>query len=313
MFLIKGLRVADSPLAGPNPKVCNLLPGYDVSKYNILWIVDSNVILTDKDMLGRSVDALQQPTIGLVHHAPVASHPQTFGSRVEMMFLNTAHSKMYLTINYLAIASCINGKSNMFRRTDLEKAAAGGLSHFARYLSEDNVMGESLWKMGLRHATTADFAMQYLDSSLSLMEYFRRRIRWIRIRKYVVTAATLIEPFTECLACGVLGLYGFSYWLNWNRTLQIVFMTSHLVGWILSDVVIAYTIDSSMLKSSRRGGCLEVTLYILAWIVRECMALPIWCTAMAGYVVEWRGKPFRLNSDGTASAIVDCRIYSKCN
>ncbi|TPX31536.1 hypothetical protein SmJEL517_g05154 [Synchytrium microbalum] len=284
----------DEAEIGPNPKVCNLLPGYHAAKYNIIWIVDSNVLVAP-DCMGRSVDALHLPNIGLVHHAPVATRPQSFGSRVEMMFLNTAHCKMYLSINYASISSCINGKSNMFRKTDLERAAAGGLAHFARYLSEDNIMGEKIWQLGLRHATTADFAMQPLGA-LSLVEYFRRRSRWIRIRKYVVTVATLIEPFTESIVCGLLGVWGWSYFLGWTRSQCIMFLVMHFIGWIASDTVIAFTIDDSLAKSA--------DVYFLAWIVREVMALPIWCIAMAGYIVEWRGKPFRLNPDGTATAIV---------
>ncbi|KAJ3044295.1 hypothetical protein HDV00_002615 [Rhizophlyctis rosea] len=112
---------------------------------------------------------------------------------------------MYSTINKAAVASCIIGKSNMFRRSSL--TAVGGLRYFGKYMCEDNIIGEYLWKEGWRHRLTSDLAYQTLGDSLSLWAYIQRRARWIRIRKYTVTAATLAEPFSESIVSGL--------WASW--------------------------------------------------------------------------------------------------
>ncbi|KAI9099385.1 glycosyl transferase family 21-domain-containing protein, partial [Phlyctochytrium arcticum] len=270
--------------AGVNPKINNMLRGYEDAKYDIVWVLDSNVFV-NPDCMGRSVAALLKPGIGLVHHLPCGVDPHTDGSRLEQAFLNTAHAKMYSTINKVGIASCLIGKSNMFRRSVLAKL--GGLANFGKYMSEDNIMGEAIWALGLRHAMTVDVAFQTLGS-LSSSDYFQRRARWIRIRKYTVTAATLFEPFTESIVNGLLGGWALS---RLGYVDVGPFLAAHFIIWVLSDWIIATTLDPSTRRSKLQ--------FWKAWFVREVSALPLWIMAMAGSTVEWRGKLFWLNSDGT--------------
>ncbi|KAJ3057027.1 hypothetical protein HK097_001511 [Rhizophlyctis rosea] len=271
---------------GVNPKINNLIRGYETAKHDIIWILDSNVSIPSPTALLSSVRALLSPRIGLVHHLPVGIVPTSNGSLLERTFLNTAHAKMYLTINKIAIASCIIGKSNMFRRSDLK--AVGGLRHFGKYMCEDNIIGEYIWGLGLRHKMTGDLALQSLGDSLTVWDYIKRRARWIRIRKYTVTAATLAEPFSESLVCG--------FWAAWAfyRTLGVPvwkFLPVHFGVWFAFDYFISSTLDPSVLKQPVR--------YFLSWVVRECLALPVWGLAMWGTVVEWRGRDFNLRRDGT--------------
>ena len=81
---------------GVNPKVNNLAQAYREAKHDLVWIVDSNV-LTSFGTLARSVVAIRQPRIGLVHHLPFALFGDSdLGSGVENAFLGTQHAKMYL-------------------------------------------------------------------------------------------------------------------------------------------------------------------------------------------------------------------------
>jgi len=81
---------------GVNPKVNNLARAYREAKHDLIWIVDSNV-LTALGTLARSVVAIQQPRIGLVHHVPFALFGDSeLGSGLENAFLGTQHAKMYL-------------------------------------------------------------------------------------------------------------------------------------------------------------------------------------------------------------------------
>ena len=36
----------------------------------------------------------------------------------------------------------------------------------------------------------------------AVKDYIQRRVRWLRVRKYMVLLATLIEPTTESIICG---------------------------------------------------------------------------------------------------------------
>ncbi|KAI8854150.1 glycosyl transferase family 21-domain-containing protein [Chytridium lagenaria] len=163
--------------------------------YEIIWILDSNVIV-DKDSMGRSVDLLMLPRVGLVHHLPIGTRPVAFGS------------VMYVVINKVAVASCIVGKSNLFWKWTLN--GVGGVHKFGRFMSEDNIIGNYIWNQRLRHMMTSDVAYQPLGK-LSLEDYFTRRARWTRIRKYTVVGATLFEPFTESVVNAIFSAYSLNF------------------------------------------------------------------------------------------------------
>ena len=190
-----------------NPKINNLIRPYRLAKHDVLWVVDSNV-LSSTATLSNSIRLLTatpppgQARVGLVHHLPYAIYPDdSLGSRVEQAFLCTTHAKMYLAINAVRLGSCVTGKSCLYRRSDLERAAdkkrkggkglvladgEGGLAAFGKYLGEDNMIGEAIWEdLGLRHAMGGDIAGNAVGT-MSFQTFFRRRVRWIRVRKYMV-------------------------------------------------------------------------------------------------------------------------------
>ncbi|ORX91659.1 hypothetical protein K493DRAFT_227502 [Basidiobolus meristosporus CBS 931.73] len=278
--------VIGESLIGVNPKINNLIRAYNSAKYDIVWILDSNVF-THAGCLGRSVDKLTKPKVGLVHHAPFGVKPNSFGSELELMFLNTAHAKMYNAINFASVDSCVVGKSNMFRRSVLERV--GGLSAFKKYLAEDNEIAQAIWDMGYKHEMTQDLAYQSLGT-MKTIDYFKRRARWIRLRKYMVTTATLVEPFTESIVCGLLASYGFS--LLW-KIHPLSFFAFHMIFWFLNDLNNFQVLMKSPVNNIRD--------FIMTWSLREIAALPLWAYAMSGSRVEWRGSPYVIHPNRTVT------------
>lgn len=285
-------------LVGINPKVNNMIKSYESAKYDIIWILDSNVHVST-GTLGRSVDELSRPGIGLVHHLPVAMQPTSYAAEVEHLFLDTNHAKMYLAINRVGVASCVMGKSNLYRRSDLDKV--GGLAAFGQYMAEDNIVGEALWALGLRHRMSADTACQVLGR-ISPAEYCRRRARWVRLRKYIVTAATLTEPFTESIVCGWMGatgahlLWGISPWY---------FFSIHWLVWCINDFALYRVLVSTASHARRPHVPISVWRFVRGWLTRECLALPLYLYAMLGTSIMWRGQEYRCLRDGTAVAMPD--------
>src|ERR1700678_2163286 len=116
-------------IVGVNPKVNNLIRSFRAAAHDILWVLDSGVMV-DPGTLARSADILttlssssRSPrSIALVHHVPLAliNEPQV-GSILEAAFLNTNHAKMYIAINTVGIESCVVGKSNLYRRSDTDR------------------------------------------------------------------------------------------------------------------------------------------------------------------------------------------------
>lgn len=342
--------------AGVNPKINNLVRSYAAAAFDIVWVVDSQVSLGPQAM-ARAVDALTMPPtrplplwlrraphaprVGLVHHVPLGVLPaDSWASHVERVFLSTTHAKMYLAINAVAVDSCVMGKSNMYRKSDLEQVPdaffhydrhgeslghrawetqadvedddvrrrARALARFGIYLAEDNMLALSLWRppQPLAHRLApGDVAHVAVGDIQTMTEYAKRRMRWIRVRRHMVPAATYIEPFTESLVAGLCGWLGLrelllvpllgasSMWLPF-----CVFYSLHLAAW--------YAVDRDVLLSLRQGVPLpaaEQHRFFGAWCLRELLALPIWAWAMAGSTVTWRGQRYRILEDARAAPV----------
>ncbi|CAG8494024.1 759_t:CDS:2 [Dentiscutata erythropus] len=275
---------------GVNPKINNMIRAYESVKYDIIWILDSNVYV-DFGCLGRSVDKLCQPGVGLVHHLPFAVRPETFGSELEMLFIDTIHAKMYLAINAIGPDSCVVGKSNLYRKSDIE--SIGGLAQFGKYMAEDNLLAKALWQKGFKHEMTSDLAYQPLGS-MSITGYFLRRSRWTRIRKYTVTAATIVEPFIESILCGLCASYGFN--LLWHIH-PLNFLAFHLSLWFWIDLKLFQTLSQKKVDVETLRG------FIMAWAIREITALPLYIYSVFGTTVDWREGTYQLKRDSTVIKI----------
>lgn len=286
---------------------------YKEAKHDILWVLDSNIHVAC-GTLARSVDALIQPPrpgkrkMGLVHHVPLAfASEQALGSRIEEAFLNTNHAKMYLAINRLAVDSCVIGKSCMYRRSDLERVTGDlkplpapestspdtgklkGLAAFGRFLAEDNMIGAALWhELGLRHALGCDVAHNRVGR-MPLSAYISRRVRWIRVRKRMVTVATLLEPFTECVMVSLLTAWA-AHRL-WGIPYAVV-LVIHYCAWIALDLDVYDSLAGYYLPVEKRWS------FLIAWATRELLAFPIWVIGMTGNEVEWRGRQYQILRNG---------------
>lgn len=303
-------------------------------------MIDSNVYVVP-DTLARAVDSLLSPPdteitpirssngrVGLVHHVPfavVSEGDTSLGTRIEQAFLNTNHAKMYIALNVLALDSCVMGKSNLYRRSDLERLTgtgvpqqsphiqnpgqdnghqtghiAGtiyGLAAFAPYLAEDAKIGHSIWhELNLSHSLSFDVAANVLGP-MSLSAYIQRRARWIRVRKRLVLAATLLEPLTESVVAGLLAAWGVQYLTDGAISMWLVFVI-HMLVFLCIDLDVRFTVTSRTFSGSQ-----ETIRFINAWFVREFLAFPIWLYAVWGNEVDWRGGRYRLLNNGETERV----------
>lgn len=164
-----------------------------------------------------------------------------YGGRLEELFLSSSHAKMYVAISTVAVAPCIVGKSNMFRKSHLDYLtsrlalteaqaqnpvstldsdhvqARTGIDYFSQNICEDHLIGDLLWKSPLpnifpykmrNHGLVyGDLAIQPV-AGMTVGNYIARRVRWLRVRKFTVPVATLVEPGTESFLCSLYGAWG---------------------------------------------------------------------------------------------------------
>ena len=84
------------------------------------------------------------------------------------------------------------------------------------------------------------------------------------------------------------------WWLLFGA--YIVFFM-HVAGWIAVDAAIMGGL----------GGPVNRVEYWAAWFFREITAFPLYCYAMAGERVTWRGRGYKLVFDGTVRVDEGCR------
>ncbi|KAL8921185.1 MAG: hypothetical protein Q9172_004147 [Xanthocarpia lactea] len=326
---------------GPNPKIRNMSRAYREAKGDIVWIIDCNVWV-DQSVAGRLVDLLcgftpnglgrkhkfvhqlplavdlsdipngnaQPVAMGArnpAYHSPIESSTSVFsymGGRLEEMFLSTSHAKFYTAISAVAVAPCIVGKSNMFRRSHLNALTESdsyrdpGIDYFSENICEDHLIGDLLWKSpvpehirlaaekdgrspgspkldparpvewsnhGLLTHSLAIQPMCYLP----LNAYLARRTRWLRVRKFTVALATFVEHGTESMFCSGYGAYGLTT-LPWcNQTLGIPRTWSAFLSLWLLSIIVWCAVDSQVWQLLQNNGVSDTDGNMASWVRRK--------------------------------------------
>ncbi|KAI0393442.1 ceramide glucosyltransferase [Xylariaceae sp. FL0594] len=200
------------------------------------------------------------------------------GGRLEEMFMATTHAKFYFAINTAAVAPCIVGKSNMFRKSDLDEATdparnpqltgtsatlPKGIDHFSSYMCEDHVIGELLWRLKRpgfkRHGLVyGDLAIQPM-AGMSVRAYAARRVRWLRARKWTVLLATLVEHGVESLVCCFYLSFGLTTLLPPPGSTTTTTWSWSATGWCwLATVTLWMLVDRAVFKLLHAGHSISV-------------------------------------------------------
>ncbi|CAK7213802.1 Ceramide glucosyltransferase [Sporothrix bragantina] len=349
---------------GPNPKIRNISRAYrDIPDADdaVVWIVDCNVWVAP-GVAGRMVDKLFGFRAGeterdvpykFVHQLPIVVDLGTSstgsGAALDEMFMATTHAKFYSAINTVGIAPCIVGKSNMFRKSHLDRltdpaqnltvlsakdAQRGrGIDFFSSYICEDHLIGDLLWRSPLpgyrNHGlVTGDLAVQPMAPDVTAKAYAARRVRWLRVRKWTVLLATLVEPGVESLLCAAFGSFAVTTLVDrlplpaWSTAWFIQSTWASMFRCWLLLVSVWMAADWCTYRRLQACKCIEVEdetttpifargrgtasglparpffSWLRAWVGREVLALPIWTYAvLLGTTVAWRGKQFRVRMD----------------
>jgi ceramide glucosyltransferase len=171
-----------------------------------------------------------------------------------------------------------------------------GLAAFGKFLAEDNFLASALWhELDVRHSLSCDVALNTLPPNMPLSGYIARRVRWIRVRKAMVLAATLLEPLTESITAGA-----FTMWSLWQLNIPIpapVFSCLHLLAWITVDFYVYAALAMHHVPAD------QFKSFCAAWLLRELLAFPIWLRAVLGSEVEWRGTKYQMRKNGEVDRV----------
>lgn len=317
---------------GSNPKVNNLYKGYKAAKNDLLWVLDSN-IYTNPHTLKRSIFTLHNnmnngskipiwsrydKTVKMITHVPIVSanskNKINWGSKLDEMFMSTSHAKFYVALNRIQPAPCINGKSNIYRRSDLDRSVemitneriekGDGMKHFAKYIGEDHMIAMALFdNVNGCAGMSKDFVLQPIDGQNSVKDYIHRRARWLRIRKYMVAAATFLEPTTESILNGLIGSFAINILFRGRIGIYWNWFFIHIIIWCVIDLIQFKCIVKATDNIKFKREDFKIAQFLKFWILREVLAFPIWLLSMCGTGIDWRGQQFRILPDLSAEPL----------
>jgi ceramide glucosyltransferase len=265
-------------MAGANPKVCNLIPGYEIARHDLLLISDSNVRVWPTYL--RQLAACVRPGVGVVTAVVAGREGRGLGGRLEAAYLNTCVTR-WMWMAYALGYPCVIGKTMLFRRSVMDRF--GGLRNLAKYVAEDFMAGLAMHRMGYRVEILKEPVGQFIGN-YSFSSFWNRHLRWGRIRHSQSPPGFYIEPLNYAFGSGLLGAWAF--WQAFGVSF-FVFLGIHLAVWSVGDALLI----------RRMEGHLSVRS-LLAWFLRELLALPHWLHMLSSNRIMWRGHRLKILNGG---------------
>ncbi|KAK3595171.1 hypothetical protein CHS0354_002770 [Potamilus streckersoni] len=268
-----------------NPMVHNMAPAYDNAKYDLVWISTSR-IKSNTDIILDMICKLQKPNVAVCHQMPFYLDQKGFAATVEKIYFGGAMARYYLGFNAVNLCCC-TGMSYMFKKPLLDEL--NGLNWYGRYLAEDYFLTKALHDKGYRLVVSAFPAQQNVVVS-SVCGYKDRMVRWLRLRLNMMPLVSgVVEPLSECIALGLYGAWCAHYFLNMNF---YIFFGAHIGTWILYDYFQLRAVNNGPVMFSK----IE---FLLAWIVRELLAIWIFIEAiLSPRTVKWGRHTYRVTLGG---------------
>ena len=278
-------KFADKPISiviercrhGFNPKVNNLFSAYQLPRYPMILISDSNVMV-DPYYLRTIVKPMENPQVGLVCNLIKGIGGKTIGSIFENLHLNSfILGNICFLDKYLRIP-CVVGKSMLMRRSDLE--AIGGLSSVKDILAEDHFIGEKIRGQKQR-VVISNYLINNVNEYWNLRKFINRHVRWGKMRwkiggmKYLLEL-TINPVFTACLP---LLLFGPT-----EKTLSLLTLVCLMK--ITGDFYLGRSISRPM----------HPFFYLLS-PMKDLLIGLIWFVPFADDTVVWRGNRYLMGKD----------------
>ncbi|XP_078487918.1 ceramide glucosyltransferase [Ciona intestinalis] len=274
---------------GVNPKINNLMPGYNCMKYNLFWICDSGIRvlpLTLRDLVSK-----MQDKVALVHAVPYTSNRKGFASSIEKIYFGTQHTRVYISAHVIGF-TCMTGMSNLIRRDYFDKST-GGLGKLAQYIAEDYFMAKLLSDNGYKLTLSSYPALQN-SGNYGVGKFIERMTRWTKLRVAMVPVAVILEPFSECFLSGLLFSWSCLHFFSWN---MLVVFLYHVLVWFILDYILFRQLENGHLQISKCD-------FLVAWFVRETLTPYIIFCALWDPTINWRTGKYRLRCGGKAEEVV---------
>jgi ceramide glucosyltransferase len=263
---------------GANRKVSNLVNAFTKAKYDILVIADSD-IRVGRDYLQRVIQPLKAENVGIVT-CLYRSLAQGLVATLEALGTATEFQAGVLVSRQLEGVKFALGQTIVIRKNVLE--AIGGFTAISDYLADDFQLGYLSAQAGYQ-VVLSDFVVEHVLATTTLVDSFKRLIRWAR-------GVRVSRPW------GYLGLI-FTHGTA-TSLLFLIATGGSTLGWVVLAItwtirlIMAWIIGVNILNDPQAKK--------IIWLVplRDIISFAIWLYSFMGNTIEWRGRRLKLTKSG---------------
>ncbi|WP_419758528.1 ceramide glucosyltransferase [Acidisoma sp.] len=253
-----------------NPKLNNVLKGWDAARYPWIIMADSNVLMP-RDYIQQLMARWREDT-GLVCSMPIGARPGNFWAEVECAFLNTFQAR-WQYVGESVGQGFAQGKNMLFHR-DVMDQAGGMLKALGAEIAEDAAFTKMVRNAGLRvHLVDTPFDQPLGDRTAA--EVWSRQARWSMLRRSTFPIMFMPELLVGSFFPIVAGIYA-----AWQYDVNVAVVGAALGAlWFGSEAILA-----------RAAGWHFSTRMLLACAVRDFLLPALWVEAWLRRDFVWRGN-----------------------
>jgi ceramide glucosyltransferase len=262
----------------PNAKVFSLDRMMAASAHDVLVMSDSDIRVTPA-LLQTIAAEFQDSKLGVATCPYRAVAGKSFWSRLEAVGMNTDFLAGILVARMLEGMRFAVGPTIAARRHVLE--SIGGFDRLKDYLAEDFVMGKFAAEAG-HGVSLSSYVIEHHIGSSDFRHNAAHRIRWTRSTRRSRPAGYLGQLFTMPMPLALL----LTAWNPlWWPVLLVTLAIRGVAAWTVAE------------------GVLHARFNWLLLPLEDIAAFCFWIAGFFGKTITWRGRRYRLESDGRFTLI----------
>ena len=257
----------------PNAKVYSLDRMLAAAANDLVVMSDSDIQVTP-DLLRTVAAEFQDQHVGVATCPYRAVPGPSFWARLETTGMNTDFWASALVARMIEGVRFAVGPTIVARRSVLE--SIGGFDCLKDYPAEDFVMGQFAAEAG-HGVILSSYVIDHHIDSVTLSESVAHRLRWVRSTRRSRPMGYLGQLFTMPLPLALLLFLVRPEW--WPVPVMA----------IVIRFLAAYTVSARVLKARLHWWLLPV---------EDLAGFCFWLAGFFGDTISWRGRRYRLYSDG---------------
>jgi ceramide glucosyltransferase len=263
-----------------NAKVYSLDRMMSEAAHDLMVMSDSD-IRVDRRMLSVVAAEFQDSKLGVSTCPYRAVAGRSFWSQLEACGMNTEFWGGVLVARMLEGVKFAVGPTIVARKQAL--ARIGGFDVLKDYLAEDFVMGARAAALGMG-VELSSYVIEHRIGSEDLRPNFSHRLRWARSTRRSRPAGYIGQVFTNPFPLALALLIVQPGW--WPVFVLTLVLRALAADWVTRRAL---------------GGRVVWRLLLL----QDLLSLAFWLAGFFGNTIEWRGRRYRLLSDGRFELVME--------